>query len=63
MCLGELSISSNVMKFNDIKFDAINFILRKKDVAEEVYFAVCGTYDCYDNTLPYDMAPYRVEGR
>ena len=58
MCLGELSISSNIMKF-----DTINFILRKKDVAEAVYFAGCGTYDCYDNTLPYDMAPYRVGGR
>ena len=58
MCSGELSISSNVIKLN-----AINFILWKKDVAEEVYFAGCGTYDYYDNTLPYDMAPYRVEGR
>ncbi len=38
-------------------------ILWKKDVAEEVYFAGCGTYDCYDNTLPYDMALYRVGGR
>lgn len=58
MCSGELSISSNVIKLN-----SINFILWKKDVAEEVYFAGCGTYDCYDNTLPYDMAPYRVEDR
>lgn len=58
MCLGELSISSNVIKLN-----AINFILWKKDVAEEVYFAGCGTYDYYDNILPYEMAPYRVEGR
>ena len=46
-----------------MKFDAINFSLRKKRCAEEVYFAGCGTYDYYDNILPYDMAPYRVEGR
>lgn len=58
MCSGELSISSNVIKLN-----AINFILWKKDVAEEVYFAGCGTYDYYDNILPYEMAPYRVEDR
>lgn len=57
MCLGELSISSNVLKLN-----AINFFVEKV-VAEEVYFAGCGTYDCYDNTLPYDMALYRVGGR